>query len=247
MGPLLLVVALSAERRAVQAALQDPQPDRVASYPLIRSRFGSQAIWVLQAGLGRSRAASAVRTITRMMSCEAVWSVGFAGGLANRLRPGTCCVPGAVLIPGSSVPLTPDPRSAAVCQACHAAGLPTETGSLITMDAPVRTPEEKRRLAQQTGAVIVDMEAAGVAAAAQALGHPWLALKAVLDVSTDRLPRALAHAIRPSGDLSWSGLGRALWTLPALLQLGYSSHLAARSLSTALRPAVQAWTALTPS
>jgi adenosylhomocysteine nucleosidase len=243
---LLVVVALSAERRALLGLLTERRPDRIDAYPLVRGRIGPQPLWVLQAGLGRARARAAVLAASAREPLGAVWSLGFAGGLADRLRPGTLAIPSLVLGPDQTRRAVTDPSRIAVRTALESAALSVVTGPLITLDAPVRTPAAKRRLAAETGAVVADMEAAGVAAAAEEIGRPWLALKAVLDACDDRLPAALAEAVRPNGNLCWPGLARAVCAWPALVPLARSSRLAARRLGAALPLAVSAWAALTP-
>jgi hypothetical protein len=119
---------------------------------------------------------------------------------------------------------------------------------LLTVTAPIRTPEAKRLAAGRTGAVAVDMEACGVARAAAELGIPWLALKAVLDPLEESLPPWLFRCSSPAGNLRWRGILAALLrgrsarrTLDGLRR---SARLAGGGLTRGLAPALQAWARL---
>ena len=245
MGALLVVVALSVERRAVLAHCTAPQQTRVVGWSLFRATVESQTCAVLQAGLGRERARGAVLAAAAGNRPSAVWSVGFAGGLADDLHCGALVIP-SMLFTCDGAPARPlDPRARALCSALRHMNLAVTNGPLITVAAPVHTPETKRALARHSGAVAVDMEAAGIADAAAAIGCPCLALKVVLDDCRTELPPALDGAVRPDGDLSWRGLGRALAAGPALLALGRASHSARKRLEAAFPAAISAWAALT--
>ncbi len=246
MASLLIVVALAAERRAVVRVCPAGARDRVDGFPIARADLASHEVWVLQAGVGPERARSAVNAARRVGRFHAVWSVGFAGGLAEHLPCGAVVIPDRVLIADPLTAITPDPMRSTLQASVRSAAGPVITGPLVTVTSPVTTPAAKRRLAQRTGAVAVDMEAAGVADAAGDIGAPWLALKTVLDVCGDEIPAALTNAVRPSGDLSVRGVVGTLTALPALFAFGRSSRIAATRLQAALGPAISTWAALTP-
>jgi adenosylhomocysteine nucleosidase len=72
-------------------------------------------------------------------------------------------------------------------------------GRLFSASDVVATPAAKAELAQLTGAVAVDMESAGVAAAAAEAGLPCIALRAVADGPDDALPENVASLVGPDG------------------------------------------------
>jgi adenosylhomocysteine nucleosidase len=137
------------------------------------------------------------------------------------------------------------PACATIRAALGDAGIPAESGAVLTVDTPLRTPASKHAAHRRTGAVAVDMEAAGVAQAAEELKIPWLALKAVVDGVEDPLPEFLAGCTTPSGDLRWCGVVRSLAgsreERHVLWQLGRTSRRAARTLCRALDVALAAW------
>jgi len=170
----------------------------------------------------------------------------------DSLRPGDLVCPAAVLDDSSpsSVLLPADPARVALCAALRQAELRVDQRPVISVGAPLRTPEAKRGVHGKCGAVAVEMEAAGVAHAARELGIPWLALKAIVDGVEDSLPPALAGCVTPEGNLAWTGLlagslrGREFWRL--LHRLGRASRQAGRSLRQGLDVAFAASAALTP-
>lgn len=246
-SPIALVVALAPERQAVQRSLASVHHWRTDDCHALVGGCAGQVLVLLQAGIGRDRARRAVLTASRRFPFRAAWSLGFAGGLAEGLGAGDVVCPTVLLQDdgrtGQSVAVAP--AQAAVSTALAAAGIPTQTGPLLTVDVPLRTPEAKRAARQRTGAVAVDMEATGVAEAAHALGIPWLAIKAIVDGVGEPLPEFLAGCTTPDGQLRWRVL------LPSLLsdgerrrtlwRLGRASRQAARSLKRALDVALPAW------
>ena len=251
-SPVILVVALAAERHALRGSLQSAQHGTLGNRATVRGTLAGRDVLLVQAGIGRERARQAVIAAAGTFGAHAVWSLGFAGGLVDTLRPGDLVCPSVVLDDGepTSAPMAFDASHAAVCAALRRARLPVDSGALITVEAPLRTPDAKRAAHRRSGAVAVEMEAAGVARAAQALGIPWAALKVVVDAAGDPLPASLARCTSPGGDLRWRGLlagvreGRRFWQ--PLLQLGRASRVAGRNLWQGFEVAFGAWAALTP-
>jgi nucleoside phosphorylase len=209
---IALVVALSQERRALTRSLPSIQRWRTRELRAEVGMLAGQAVVLIQAGIGRQRARSALLAASRHFPLRAAWSLGFAGGLVDDLSPGDLVCPAVVLRHdgrgGQLLDAAPD--HARFRAALSAAGIPAREGPLLTVDAPLRTPQGKRDAHRRTGAVAVDMEAAGIAEAATELGIPWLAIKVVVDTVEDPLPEFLAGCTSPRGDLRWRGL---LWSL----------------------------------
>jgi adenosylhomocysteine nucleosidase len=253
MTPLvILLVALAEERRALQACLLRGCGGMLDDRPLVQGRLADRDVLLLQGGIGRARARASVLAASRRFRLQAVWSLGFAGGLADRLRPGDLIYPVSLL--DQAAPEAPHlplaAHHAVVCAALQGASLSVDTGPLLTVDAPLQTPEAKRAAHRMTGAVAVDMEAAGVAAAAQELGIPWTALKVIVDAAGTPLAPVLTKCTTPRGDLDRAGLlaaslgGRPAWR--ALIRMGWASRRAGRNLRRGLETSFGTWTALTP-
>jgi adenosylhomocysteine nucleosidase len=248
---VLLVVALAAERYALQGSLQERRNQRFGGRSAVRGRLAGRDILLVQAGIGRDRARDTVVAAAREFDVEAAWSLGFAGALSERLQPGDLVFPAAVLDDADTggVPLAADYSHAIVCAALRRAAVPVDPGSLITVGTVLRTPDAKRAVGQRSGAVAAEMEAAGVAWAARDLRIPWVALKAIVDAVDDPLPSFLAACTTPQGDVRWRGLlsgvreGRDF--VRSLGRLGRASRQAGRTLWQGLEVAFTAWAALT--
>ncbi len=249
---LLVVVALGQERRTLRSCLRPARRRRLDGFPAVFGQHGRQPVVLMQSGLGAERARQAVLTAARRLPLHSVWSVGFAGGLIDGLRPGDLVCPTCVLEQdGRRAEHIASPASAPslVCAAIREAGIAGHVGRLLTTAAPLRTPEAKRAAHGGTGAVAVDMEAAGVAAAARELRLPWCAIKAILDPVALALPPALAACTTPGGRLCWRGLlafllaGREERSI--LPQMARAAGQARRALRRGIPAALTAWAALT--
>lgn len=108
--------------------------------------------------------------------------------------------------------------------------IPFHVGQLVTVSSPVLTPGARRELANQSGAIAVDMESQTIAALCRERGIPCLAMKGVSDGIDDDLspilggfeiiniPRiALRVVSRPS-------------TWPLAARLAHHSYVAANHL-----------------
>jgi nucleoside phosphorylase len=249
---VILLVALAEERRALQGCLSGRRGGMLDDRPLVQGRLADRDVLLLQGGIGRDRARASVLAASRRFRLQAVWSLGFAGGLADRLRSGDLIYPVALLDDAApdALPLPLAPHHAVVSAALRGASLSIDTGPLLTVDALLQTAEAKRAAHLRTGAVAVDMEAAGVAAAAQDLDIPWTALKAIVDAAGSPLSPLLTRCATPQGGLDRAGLlaaslsGRPAWR--ALIRTGWASRRAGRNLRRGLETAFGAWAALTP-
>ncbi|MDQ1474386.1 MAG: adenosylhomocysteine nucleosidase [Bryobacterales bacterium] len=117
-------------------------------------------------GAGWERAAAAVRAAERP---SAVYNIGFCGALTATLGIGDVFVATDVLSGGSRYPVGTPARS----EGC--------SGTLISVARIAQTAAEKKKLSQ-TGAMVVEMEAAGVARASEELGVPFYCVRAVSDL-----------------------------------------------------------------
>ncbi len=244
--PIALVVALAQERRALRRCLTSVRWWRTQECHGFTGRLSRAPILLIQAGIGGDRVRRALLAASRRFAFRAAWSLGFAGGLVDGLRPGDLVCPGVVIKDDGQAGQAFDVAAtqAAVAAALSAARVPLSDGPLLSVDSPLRTPEAKRAAHRRTGAVVVDMEAAGVAEAAEALGIPWLALKSVVDAVEEPLPGFLSACTTGRGDLRWQGV---LWSLAvgsrrrALRRLARASRPATVALQRGLEAALPAW------
>ena len=118
------------------------------------------------------------------------------------------------------------------------AGVVAAVGCDVTRFRPgdrvARTAEEKRILRTQ-GASAVEMEAAGVASRAEALGLPFYCVRAVTDLAGEDMANDFNKALRPDGHFGTMrifshALRHPVARLPELIRLRQHGERAARAL-----------------
>lgn len=185
-------------------------------------------------GIERAREAAAqmlASGVRRLL----VW--GTAGGLDPALRPGTLFLPDIIHDAASGTRHEPSAAfHAELDLALTRMGVPfIHRGILVTTKQPLFTPGEKAQAAQETGALMVDMEAAAVAAVAVQAGAEFAVLRVLLDAADASLPPTVIAAVesRHPHLKVMTGLLKRPQDLPAVLRLGRSFQRAHRSLATA--------------
>lgn len=200
-GAVLMVAADRRELAGVLAHCRDVQRLTTGLPFAVRARLRGQIVLLAANGPGPRLAGEAVRQLAGLAPLRAVVSTGSCGGLDPVLRPGDIFVAAEVLCPESGVRFTA--RSPQVT-ATH------RTGCLVSVDRVVGSAAEKAAL--RSAGHAVEMEAAGAAREAQALGLPFYAVRAVLDGAGESF-RLDYNALRdPDGRFRASRLLRAaLW------------------------------------
>ncbi|MEO6879698.1 MAG: 4-hydroxy-3-methylbut-2-enyl diphosphate reductase [Mycobacteriaceae bacterium] len=116
---------------------------------------------------------------------------GVGGGLDPRCRPGDLVVASEVRGPDATVS---SPSAPLLAAALRRLGLTVHLGPIVTSEDVVHGA--RRRELAGTGALAVDMESAGLAAAAD--GYPFAVVRAVVDTAADPLlrPATAARGVR---------------------------------------------------
>lgn len=185
--------------------------------------YECEGVWVIVAGIGRKRAATAARIAIEYHQPETIISTGLAGGLQKGLGAGAVFRPEAVI----------DGRSGEKyrCERDSRA-----QGVLVTA-ASVLSRKEKEELARKFSADAVDMEAAVVAEVAHASGTPFVALKAISDELEFEMP-PLGRFVDPEGHfhllklIGYAALRPRTWG--ALGELRRNSRMASEALAREL-------------
>ena len=106
---------------------------------------------------------------------------------------------------------------------------------IITTEGAVADVRDKATLFHRTKAVAVDMESAGVAAAALENGIPFLAIRVIADTSTFTLPNCALVGLGKDGSARpgtvLAHLAARPWEFVALVKLTAASKIAMRCLS----------------
>jgi adenosylhomocysteine nucleosidase len=205
---LLLVASDSREFRGIR-----PRTPTRGKHQMVLTANGAGAHW----------AAAAVDAALATFQPDAIVSVGFCGALAPDLAIADIVVGTTVFADGR-----------AFAAQTPTAGRPHQLGPVCCLDHVAQTAAEKAEL-RTTGALAVEMEAAGVAERAQALGLPFFCIKAVTDLAGETMANDFNAALRSDGRfdtirLLASSLGHPWVRLPELFRLRARCIRAARSL-----------------
>lgn len=181
-------------------------------------RWKGRDVMAIANGAGADRAFAAVLVAPRP---SALCNIGFCGALDESLGIGDVFVANAIRN-GTHVYETLVPRGQ------------QGDGSVASVDHVVRGAAEKRNL-RAGGASIVEMEAAGVARAAEDLGLPLYCIRAVSDLAGEDLENDFNAALMPDGRFSVLRLIVGACANPVrrfgeLIRLQQRTALAARKL-----------------
>ncbi len=214
MSTLALVTAFRLETRAVLAALTEVRRVHPSARPCWIGRAGTHDVTVIEGGVGRAGASAAAAALPAATGLLA--SVGFAGALAPDLAPGDVIIASAVVWEdGEGVHRhdVPSALTTVAADALVAARERPRTGVVLSSPTVIAGIAGKRAAFERHGALVVEMEAAILAAWACARGLPFFALRIVLDpadLSLEGLP--------PNLERSWVARAR-LATSPTVWPL----------------------------
>jgi nucleoside phosphorylase len=201
------------------------------------SRFatlGANEVLMVANGAGPERAAAATDAGMKVFDAAAIVSTGFCGALAPELDiadlvsatsvdDASQCYATRVWDkpPGLSGQGVAPPRGQAGRPVPH--GSRHFSGPIRSIPYVAQTAEEKRNLAV-TGAIAVEMEAAGIAARAQSYGVPLYCIRAVTDLAGETLANDFNMALRLDGQFDTililkGTLRRPMVRLPELFRL----------------------------
>ncbi len=230
LGPIGVIVGLKAEA-AVLTGNRTFDPSEA------KQKNQGQEPFIAIAGGSAERAERLAHDLAAR-GAKALLSFGIGGGLDPRLTAGTVIVAEGVFLPdGHKLLCDPKWRKSVLCRQ----GLPVALceDMIVGSDQPLATVEEKRRLCEQTGAVLVDMESHGVAKAAQALSLPFLAIRAVADSAHRALPPSALVGMDGQGNTKPLAVLGALLKRPqdlsGLIGLAKESQKAMAALKTLAR------------
>ncbi|MDR3234505.1 MAG: hypothetical protein LBT46_12725 [Planctomycetaceae bacterium] len=144
--------------------------------------FADRRVVLIEAGVGQKAARNAAAVLCDVFEPKSLCSAGYAGGLTERFKKLTLCIPQQVirLCDGAALDLTSSiPQRADVPNA----GLLT----LLTADEPVSAPDAKQQLGRQFAAELVDMETFAVADVCRERQLPFLPVRIILDAVNEPL------------------------------------------------------------
>jgi adenosylhomocysteine nucleosidase len=156
--------------------------------------IGSKTVMLVRTGVGPQKTAQRLSEFTGMCSPQCVLSIGCAGGLRPYIKTGDVILSEKVIADAGDghEQVTSQELVQAAKDCCKRLKLPFHSGNTVSASVVVATPEDKNNLAEKHAALSVDMETAQVAAWADGLGIPLLAVRTVLDTVDDTIPREIA-------------------------------------------------------
>ena len=179
-----ILFALGIEAAGVIDAALDLYTTRNATFTEHVGPWLGRQICVAEIGAGYDSASQAASDLIAIHRPAWVISAGFAGGLVEGLPRGHLLMADSIVNEFGdelSVGFKMDPAVLAQTPKLH-------VGRLVTVNNIVKTPTEKRALAQRTGAIACDMETAAVAAACHAARTRFLSVRIISDAVDDELP-----------------------------------------------------------
>lgn len=174
-------------------------------------------------GVGAQRAIAAIHTVRNFSdNFSGICSIGMGGALDPSLSIADIVVATAVTN-GDLVWPAQDPH-----------GPPSRSGLVHSVSRIVRTSEEKKSL-YQTGAILVEMEAAGVASMAREMEVPFYCVRVVSDLADETFFIDFEEFLLPDGQFNVAGLARFAMShpvkgLPELLRLQERTSKGAKQL-----------------
>jgi adenosylhomocysteine nucleosidase len=176
-------------------------------YTFRGARLGEIRIAGVQCGMGAPAARKATRALLDGHTPKWIISAGFSGALSPELKVGDIVV-GNSLVSTTGDELSIDLRM----EANPAAGL--HVGRLLMAGAIVRSVAEKQSLAEQYGALAVDMESLAVAEVCRDAKIRCLAVRAISDDLSADLPPEILTVVGGSGSIRLGAALGAIWKRP---------------------------------
>ena len=189
-----VVFALDIEAAGLEELLDEPATIRGHGFSARLGEMAGRRVVVIRSGPGRKAARRATEAAIDGHRPRWVISAGFAGALRPEVERGDIVLADRLM------------DGEGFCMDMDRTGVPAElsegrrvhVGPFLAVERIVCRPERKRELAQEHGALAVDMESLAVAEVCQRRGVPVLAVRAVTDRVDERLPRDVEHLMRQS-------------------------------------------------
>lgn len=230
----------------MRAAFRGGRDETLGGLRAFVASGGGGEYWLVQTGVGLEKAGRTASALFQRAPFDLAVSTGFACAL----------IPAEIgdLLAGCEVTLAeadgerqsgpievPGEARDAFLSCVSRRVRPDHRGRFASVDRVVGRAREKRRFAQATGAVGLDMESAALAGEASRACVPFAILRAVSDLAEEDLPLDFNLFLRPTG---WfEGVGALLTSPPSLsglMRLRRQSQCAAGSLTNVFHDCFEA-------
>jgi adenosylhomocysteine nucleosidase len=185
-------MALGMELGGIIDRLSGVVTTQAAGFKTHHGVWRDRGVLLVESGIGRRLASSAIAAVIDGHRPPWVISSGFAGGLAEEVAR-------LDIVVGNSVADIAGQRMAIDLKLDPAGQKGLHVGRMLTVDRIIRTPAEKRALAAEHAALTVDMETYAVAEVCRRERTRFMAIRVISDSVADELPRDLERLIdRPT-------------------------------------------------
>ena len=219
-----IVVALPEERTTLTSKKIDKG----------RCLFIADKVLLAYSGAGSANAQVAAELLVAH-GATGLMSWGCAGALSAALKPGDLVLADR-LMTAENVGITVDGAWHNHAKSRLAAYVAVHVGCLAESNSIVSACKEKQQLHALTGAIAVDMESIAVAKVARRHGHPFLAIRVIVDPVDMNLPGAIHYSLNNQGEIVLGKLLLFLARHPAellgLIKLGLHFKAARNTLKT---------------
>lgn len=184
------VVALPNEWKYFRAAFGHLKRGHCRGLTEFRGRFADMECIIILGGVGRESAATAARTLVEHYPISALISLGYAGALSPELVRGDIVLSSYSIAAGkpaaSQWELELEQDLHLMADQSHEHHV--YVSPLFTADRIVARHVEKRRIFEQTGAEVVDMESLSIFKVAREERIPFLGIHSVTDTAEEDIP-----------------------------------------------------------
>jgi purine-nucleoside phosphorylase len=189
--------------------------------PFRKIAAGKLGISILLTGIGRQNAEKSLREFLATNSPKLVLTCGFAGGLNPELKIGEVIFE----------TLNENLRAKLLIVGAKPA-------KFFCADRVATTIADKKKLRDETGADVGEMESAAIHAVCAEHGIPCATVRVISDTANEDLPLDFNALAKPDknidfGKLAWT-IAKSPGKIPALMQLQKKTQFAARQLANIL-------------
>lgn len=157
------------------------------------------------AGIGPARAADGARALVEN-GAQALMSFGVAGGLSTEAPAGMVVLATNVVADDINYEASKSWRQEIRTQI--GSSVPVTEAAIAGSDRMVGSPEGKRAMYRDTGAIACDMESHAVAKIAAELNIPFCVVRAISDPEDRVVPKWVLRCLTPAGDVR---VGALVW------------------------------------
>jgi nucleoside phosphorylase len=212
---LVLMAAIAQELRSLKRSLQAQEAFAQGACRIFNARLGATPVLMVQSGMGRENTEGALNLLLKAPAIGPLLSIGFAGGLAERIDCGHIVLCSSFRCEQDSDEPVYGADSCLLNQAQRAFGSEPaiRTGRCLTVSRPVAGLAPRRRAAQTFGADVADMESYWLARLAARHNIPFLGVRAVTDTERFELS-PFDCCVGPDGRIAIAAVISALLRRP---------------------------------